>query len=97
MAYEREAISRAKRRRGIEVLRDVEQPKRLRNSDFDNNIGALFMDSVCDLRRLGKRWKALQTGIQCSRLHPMDFHYHKAFAYALMPAWLVRKVRKFPV
>jgi len=60
----------------------------------DNNLAAQFIESVLDQRDAGRRIPALLTGLQCSRLHSMDPHYHKALAYALMPRQLVGWVRQ---
>jgi hypothetical protein len=65
-----------------------------RHRDLDNNLAAQFMDSVCDLRRLGKPRQSLTTGMECVRLHPFDPYYYKAFLYAIFPRWLIRRVRR---
>jgi hypothetical protein len=64
-----------------------------RPSDLDNNVAAQFVESVLDQRRTGRRWGALKTGLLCSRLHPMDAHYHKALAYGIMPWPVVSWIR----
>ena len=68
-----------------------------RNRDLDNYLAAHFIDSSIDLRRAGKRWLAIRTGLECSRLHPLDLDYHKSLVYALAPMWLVRKIRRVPM
>jgi glycosyltransferase involved in cell wall biosynthesis len=67
--------------------------QRPRNKELDNNLAASFIESVIDLRGSGRRMAALRTGLQCSRLHPADPHYHKALAYALMPRTMMDKLR----
>jgi hypothetical protein len=59
----------------------------------DNNLAAQFIESVLDQRAAGRRIPAVVTGLQCSLLHLMDPHYHKALAYALMPRQMVGWVR----
>ena len=65
--------------------------RRFSNAERDNNLAAHFMESVLDLRGVGRRGAALRTGLLCAKLHPLDLHYWKAFLYALLPvAWLHR-------
>jgi glycosyltransferase involved in cell wall biosynthesis len=67
--------------------------QRPRNKELDNNLAASFIESVIDLRSSGRRVEALRTGLQCSRLHPADLHYHKALAYAVMPMKMMERLR----
>jgi glycosyltransferase involved in cell wall biosynthesis len=60
----------------------------------DNNLAAQFIESVLDQCDAGQRMSAVLTGLQCSRLHSMDFHYYKALAYALMPRRVASWVRQ---
>jgi glycosyltransferase involved in cell wall biosynthesis len=60
----------------------------------DNNLAAQFIESVLDQRDAGRRVSAVLTGLQCSLLHVMDPHYHKALAYAIMPRQIVGWVRQ---
>ena len=85
---------RAHARRGLAPPPQAAPPGPPRARDRDNNLAAFFIDSALDLRRLGRRADALRTGIACSRLHPADPHYHKALAYSLAPAPLVRRLSR---
>ncbi len=51
----------------------------------ENNIVAHFMQSVIDLRGVGRSGEALQTALSCVKLHPLDPHYYKPFLYTIMP------------
>lgn len=51
------------------------------------------MESVLDLRRVGRNWQALRTALVCLRLHPWDPYYYKPLAYLLAPLKLVRYYR----
>jgi glycosyltransferase involved in cell wall biosynthesis len=91
-------LRRACERRGVRfedifgVGRDSPQ-QRPRNKELDNNLAANFIESVIDLRSAGRVGSAIVTGLQCSRLHPFDFHYHKALAYAVMPRYMLKRLR----
>jgi glycosyltransferase involved in cell wall biosynthesis len=92
-----EVLKRTCARRGIDYTErfpESESRRKRQNRDFDNNLAAHFMDSVCDLRRCGAISASLLTGLECIRLHPLDLHYHKAFLYAISPRWLIRRVRR---
>jgi glycosyltransferase involved in cell wall biosynthesis len=93
-----EVLNRACDRRGLDFARVFPHgraaARRSRNSVMDNNIAAHFIESVVDQRRAGHRLGAVQTGLECVRLHPIDPHYHKAMIYALAPLWVVEKIRR---
>ena len=59
----------------------------------DNNLAAQFIESVIDQRRVGRRASAVITGLQW-RLKPTDTHYYKALSYAVMPRWMINRVRR---
>lgn len=91
-------LKRACERRGLDF--EATFPERVRsgskpssNITADNNLAAHFMDSVCDLRRSGRRSEAISNALICSRLHLLDLHYHKALIYALAPRWMLRRLR----
>jgi len=86
--FVRRVLERAASRRNRSVP-DLSAPRGAR----DNNLAAHFMESVVDLRAAGRWWAAVVTGLHCIRLGPVDPHYYKAFAYALMPAGLRRRLR----
>ena len=67
--------------------------RRRRNRDLDNNLAAEFMESVLDLREHRRLLEAVQTGLACARLHPLDPHYLKALVYSLLPWSVVKTVR----
>jgi hypothetical protein len=92
----RELRRRAEIRRGRQPSLVPElQPRRTwRNRDYDNNLAAHFMDSVVCLRQRGRRLQALQTALRCSRIHPLDPHYHKAVLLAILPLRWVSKLRR---
>jgi glycosyltransferase involved in cell wall biosynthesis len=43
-----------------------------------------------------RRWGAVETGLQCARLHPFDPYYYKALVYAVVPTRLLRLIRSAP-
>jgi glycosyltransferase involved in cell wall biosynthesis len=93
----REVLRRACERRGLDF--DKSFPKQSRRAgsghrSCDNNLAAHFMESVCDLRRMGKFRKSIRAGLECMQLHPFDLHYHKALFYAIAPSWIIDKVRR---
>jgi len=84
-----EVLRRACARRGLDfeacLACDLQQRTGGTNAERDNGIAAHCMESACDLKHAGRRWEALRVGLQCVRLHPFDFHYHKALIYAATP------------
>ncbi|HYO09308.1 MAG TPA: glycosyltransferase family A protein [Tepidisphaeraceae bacterium] len=93
----REVLERACARRGDDFgskFAHVGASNGSSNEDRDNGIAAHFMESVCDLKRSGRRREALAVALQCARLHPVDPHYYKALVYAATPARLVTGSRK---
>jgi glycosyltransferase involved in cell wall biosynthesis len=85
----REVARRACARRGIDPapilasLPKAGEPVRAR--DRDNNLAAHFIESAIDQRAIGDVSGAIHTGLACIPLHPFDFHYYKALAYAAAP------------
>jgi len=64
------------------------------NSFIDNDIASVFVASVLSQRQTSRRRGAVRTGLQCARLHPSDPYYYKALVYAVMPAGLLRFIRR---
>ncbi len=91
----RRALRRACERRGVSF--DAQFPPRLsqrrRHRDLDNNLAAWFIESACEQREAGKILAAVRTGLQCARLHPLDFHYCKALCYAILPVAMTTRLR----
>ncbi|MEX1016897.1 MAG: glycosyltransferase family 2 protein [Phycisphaeraceae bacterium] len=96
--YVRRVHERARARRSQPAPPELVNGKRRgwksRWTRDDNNLAAHFMASVLDLRSAGRRLEAVQTGLFCSQLHPLDPHYYKALAYATLPLALVRRLRR---
>jgi glycosyltransferase involved in cell wall biosynthesis len=82
-----EAVKRAYKRRGIDYKENFSAERALDrhsiHSRRDNNIAAHFINSTLCQYRTGHHWAALRTGLECVRLHPLDFHYYKALIYAI--------------
>jgi hypothetical protein len=89
-------LERAYERRGQSsrtVLQDKHRKYRSSNSLRDNDIASVFVVSVLSQRQTNRRWGAVETGLQCARLHPFDPYYYKALVYALAPARLLSLIR----
>jgi hypothetical protein len=90
-------LERACERRGQSYSRTSMQGRhrkyRSYNSLMDNDIASVFVVSVLSQRQTNRRWGALETGVQCARLHPFDPYYYKALVYALVPGRLLRFIR----
>ncbi|MEM7233697.1 MAG: glycosyltransferase family 2 protein [Planctomycetota bacterium] len=84
--------ARAFERRGIES-EAATTPQRVSKDRADNGLAAHFMESVTDLRGDGRRWEAIRTGLYCSKLGLLDFHYQKAFLCAVLPKSILAKLR----
>lgn len=94
LEYIRRVIDRARERRGSPGAAAKPGKRSLRGRSLaDNNLAAHFMESVVDLRRRGRWRAAIRTGLTCSMLSPLTPHYHKALAYAIIPATLRRLIR----
>jgi glycosyltransferase involved in cell wall biosynthesis len=92
-----EVLRRACKRRGVSYDRRPAMRRRAsisRRRAQDNNLAAHFIDSVLDQRQVGRVVGAVRTGLQCSRLHPLDLHYYKALIYAISPWWLIACLRR---
>lgn len=90
--HNREVRRRALARRGLPS--EPETPLMRPPGWRDNNLAAHFIESVLDLRRVGRRRDALRTGLACSRLHPLSPHYQKALVYSVAPRWLLGRLRR---
>jgi glycosyltransferase involved in cell wall biosynthesis len=99
----REVLRRACQRRGCDFESvfgpepDYGRRRRLRHRDLDNNLAAHFIESAVDLRSRGRVIEAIRTGLRCASFHPVDPYYHKALAYAVLPQFVVRKLRQLRV
>jgi glycosyltransferase involved in cell wall biosynthesis len=91
-----EVRRRACERRGLcySQLFEEEGESRSTHERADNNLAAHFIESAVDQARSGHRLKAIRTGLECVRLHPLDPHYHKAWVLAATPVALHRYVRQ---
>jgi glycosyltransferase involved in cell wall biosynthesis len=91
-------LERACERRGQAYSRTFPQGRhgkfRSYNSLVDNDIASVFVVSVLSQRQARRWWGAVRTGLQCARLHPLDPYYYKALAYAVVPARLLRILRR---
>lgn len=96
--YVMECWRRACERRKIDFRTafpdQISETRKLRNQDKDNNLAAHFIESTLDLRRMGKRFRALLTALECARMHPLDLHYHKAWVLAVAPLFSHRYLRR---
>lgn len=90
---QREATRRVFERRGLTYddsqLPEVSDPRRIKNTDLDNNIVSHFMLSTLDLRRAGKWGDAAHAAVTCLSLHPLDPHYFKPIVYTVLPLRLI--------
>jgi glycosyltransferase involved in cell wall biosynthesis len=90
-------LERAGERRGQSYTWAFPQGRRSKfrsaNSLLDNDIASVFVVSVLSQRQTNRRWSAINTGLQCARLHPFDPYYYKALVYALVPTRLLRFIR----
>lgn len=91
-----EALRRACSRRGDDFRVRFSHLRATTNGNAaqDNGIAAHFIESACDLKRVGRRWDAIKVGLHSARLHPLDFHYYKALIYAATPSSLVTSSRR---
>ena len=64
---------------------------KLTNRDYDNDLASDFILSVKSCIKNGMRYKAIEAGIICASMHPLDGHYLKALIYALCPAWIIKR------
>jgi len=92
-----EVLRRACERRGLELFeqRVIETPpeKTMVYRELEMGIVSHFMESVLDLRRLGRHFQALRTALDCLRLHPSDPYYYKPLAYFMAPLELIKYYR----
>jgi glycosyltransferase involved in cell wall biosynthesis len=95
LEYLRELRRRAEIRRGITPapVPELRPLRKWRNRDYDNNLAAHFMDSVVCLRRSGRWIEAVKAAMRCSRIHPLDWHYHKPAMLTVLPLGWVGRIR----
>lgn len=89
-----EVHRRAHERRSLPYREPQHESTISRSVEADNNLAAHFIQSVLDQRDAGYPLRGLTTGLRCSCLNPMVPHYHKALAYALVPQWVIRRIRR---
>jgi len=86
------AKEEAAARRGTPLPETARRPlsgRRLR----DNDLMSIFMESVADLRYAGRRWEALQCGLQCAACCPYELHYYRPLLAGLAPLRLYEWAR----
>jgi glycosyltransferase involved in cell wall biosynthesis len=85
----RKVIIRACQRRGCDVSEqffyEPSSTGSFGHRGKENNIVAHFMQSVIDLRGVGRSGEALQTALSCVKLHSFDPHYYKPLLYTITP------------
>jgi hypothetical protein len=95
--YDRQVLERACRRRGIEIsghfLSHMSVTAKNLHREQEHGIVSDFMESVLDLRRVGRFREATSTAFSCLRLHPCDPYYYKPLAYLMAPMTLIRCYR----
>jgi glycosyltransferase involved in cell wall biosynthesis len=75
------------------LLQGAPTKRRSHNSIMDNDVASVFVTSVLSQRQANRRWGAVETGLQCAKLHPFDVYYYKALVYALVPARILGFIR----
>jgi glycosyltransferase involved in cell wall biosynthesis len=91
-----EALKRACERRGVDYeSRFAQGPRwKSKNAFKDNHLRGNFVASVLDQKRSHMHLGAIKAGIECARLHPLDFDYYKPLVWALVPTSVIRRVRR---
>jgi glycosyltransferase involved in cell wall biosynthesis len=69
------------------------KPGFFKHRDFDTQIVVHCMDSVLQLRRIGKFIEALKVATVCLRIHPFDWYYYKPLFYSVLPLKLISSYR----
>jgi glycosyltransferase involved in cell wall biosynthesis len=92
-----EVLSRACERRGLELDKRL-AARIVSHSSIEyrqREVGVVthFMESVLDLRRARRHWRAVKTALACLRLHPYDLYYYKPLAYCVAPLTLIGRYR----
>jgi len=80
-------------RRGLDPIKYLgprpDTATKLTNSDYDNNLASYFILGVKSCVKKGMRRKAVEAGLVCASLQPLDWNYWKALVYALSPECLI--------
>ncbi len=94
---EQKAVERACRRRGLDPrgrgLRQERFSPRFAHRHREAVVPH-FMESVLDLRRVGRAAEALRTALFCLGLHPLDPYYYKPLAYFVAPFGVIEHHRR---
>ncbi|MGZ3607235.1 MAG: glycosyltransferase family 2 protein [Syntrophales bacterium] len=64
---------------------------KLSSRHYDNDLASDFIVSVKSCIKNDMRFKAIEAGIICASMNPLDGHYLKALIYALCPAWIIKR------
>jgi len=93
----RDVLKFACRRRGLntdEYFPSESTPSAIvLHRERETGVVPHFMESVLDLRRVGRKWEGLKTAMVCLKLHPCDPYYYKPLVYFLMPLALISYYR----
>lgn len=85
----REVVRRACERRGLQTGGDCPSGRmpgrRADHRDREHGLVPHFMESVLDLRRVGRWGDSLRTAAACIALHPLDPYYYKPLCYHFAP------------
>jgi glycosyltransferase involved in cell wall biosynthesis len=92
----RALLKKACERRGecFDTRFPVRNRSRQINRMRDNSLATNFMESVVDLRSVGRWWEALEAGLICAKLHPLDPFYYRALLFAILPDGVRRSLRR---
>lgn len=93
---EQKAVERACQRRGMDPkghgLRQEPFSPRFAHRHREAVVPH-FMESVLDLRRVGRAAEALRAALFCLKLHPLDPYYYKPLAYFVAPFGVIERHR----
>jgi glycosyltransferase involved in cell wall biosynthesis len=87
-----QALKRACDRRGLD-LDNLVLIQTVGTRESRNEIAAHFVKSVLDERRAGNLLAAFKTGLQCTRLQPLNPYFYKPLFYVLMPEKLINVLK----
>jgi glycosyltransferase involved in cell wall biosynthesis len=91
-------MQKACARRGIDYTQENHSQPTTKSSTQTqshlNHIVSHCMDSVVDLKQLRHLIKAIQTGLICARISPLELSFYKPLIYSLLPIQLIMEYRK---